>query len=189
MKKQFKEKKSISSPNTSTRNKIVLVFLFAASTSLILLPLFFKVQFQHFKSLGIFGIFLINFISSATILLPTPGILSVGVGANLYNPLLVVLAATLGSTIGEGTTFLFGFSSAEILKVKERKKLFEFLRYLLTRWGFIIIPIFSFIPNPFFDGLGIVAGLIKYPIKRYLFLTFVGRLARNIVIAYIGFKI
>lgn len=177
------------SKKSSIRNKLLLVLIFLISTGFLLLPIFFKVQFQQFKSLGLFGIFLINFISSATIFLPTPGLLAVGVGANLYNPFLVVLVATLGSTLGESTTFLFGFSSAEILKIKERKVLFAFLQMLLVRFGLIIIPVFAFVPNPFFDGLGIVAGLVKYPIKRYLVLTFIGRLARNIVIAYIGFNI
>lgn len=183
------KKSQISGLKSTFRNKYLLILVFLISTSLLLLPLIFKVQFEQFKSLGIFGVFLINFISSATILLPAPGFLAVGVGANLYNPILVVAAATLGSTLGEATTFLFGFSSAEIIHIKEHKVLFAFLRFLLTRWGYIIIPIFAFVPNPFFDGLGIVAGLVEYPIKRYLFLTFIGRLARNILIAYIGFKI
>lgn len=189
MKKSKSEKDYKIKKNTSLRNTFLFISIFIVSTGFLFLPIFFKVQFQQFKSLGILGIFIINFISSATVFLPSPGAFAVGIGAGIYNPILVVLAATIGSTLGEATTFLFGFSSAEIIKIRERKLIFSFLKFLLTRWGYVIIPIFSFVPNPFFDGLGIVAGLVRFPIKRYLVLTFIGRLARNVLVAYIGYKI
>lgn len=186
MKKRRNNSSILKETNSIYRNKLLLITVFAISTFLMLLPLFFKVQFREFASLGLLGVFIISFLGSATILLPAPALLAVGIGASLYNPFFVILVSTVGSALGESTTFLFGHSSKEIIGIKNHKIVFKFLRFLLLKYGIFIIPIFSFIPNPFFDGLGIVAGIIGFPIKKYLILTFIGRLLRNILIVFIG---
>ncbi len=168
-------------------NKIVYIFLFLASTLLIFLPLFFKDYMSQFGSLGIFGVFLINFFSSSTLFLPSPAIFSVAVGGNLYNPLLVALFASIGSTLGEGTGFLFGHSSKKTLGFEQKHKVMYYLsNFLFTKYGIFIIFLFSLVPNPVFDGIGIFAGIASFSAKRFLLAVFCGRLIRNIAIAYFG---
>lgn len=169
--------------------KALAAGIFILATLLMFVPLFAKSVLSHFESLGLVSIFFINFISSATIFLPTPGIVSVAVGGNLYNPLAVAFLAAAGSALGEGVGFLFGYSSKEILNHKRHKLFFHLFHFIFKKYATYIIPLVAFIPNPLIDGLGIFAGMADYPPRKYLFLVFLGRLARNILIAYAGFML
>lgn len=169
-------------------HRLLHILIALAALSLLFLPLFFKVGFQEFQSLGLLGIFLINLIGSATIFFPAPAFLSVGVGGNLYNPIMVALIGALGSSIGEAVGYVFGFSSKKIITYeKNHHFLFAFFRFLFKKYGDFMVLFFSFLPNPVFDGIGIFAGASEYSIKRFMVLTFIGRFARYIIIAYVGY--
>jgi membrane protein YqaA with SNARE-associated domain len=164
-----------------------LYFLAMVALGFILfLPVFYQIRHQEFRSLGLVGVFLLNLIGSATIFLPTPAFLSVGITAIHTNPLLVAFVAALGASLGEGTTFLFGLTSNKFFNLEKHKWLKKLKKTILNKWGGLVILALAFIPNPFFDGVGIVAGLSRYPIKRFLLLTFCGRFLRYIVIGYIS---
>jgi membrane protein YqaA with SNARE-associated domain len=45
----------------------------------------------------------------------------------------------------------------------------------------------AIIPNPFFDVLGIAAGSIGYPIKRFLGVVFIAKSIKSTGIAYLCF--
>lgn len=153
------------------------------------LPVFFQIRFHSLRSFGLIGVFLINLFGSATVFMPAPGFLSVGISATQSNPLLVAIIGALGSSLGEGTTFLFGYTSNKFFSLEKHKLLKKFKINIFDKWGAAVILFLSFFPNPLFDGIGIIAGLSKYPIKRFLILTFIGRLARYIVIAYVSLYI
>ena len=40
------------------------------------------------------------------------------------------------------------------------------------------------IPNPVFDFVGISAGALRYPIKRFLLIVWVGKIAKGIIYAH-----
>lgn len=167
-------------------SKIVLVLLFVISTVLLLLPLFFELDYKSLLAFGLIGLFLINFLGSATLFLPAPAILSVAVAGASFNPFVVALVAGLSSSLGEGIAYIFGYSSTEVLNLKKHKRIFKISNTILHWKGGALIPLFAFFPNPLFDGLGILAGMSKYPLKRFILLTFIGRTIRNIGIAYLG---
>ncbi|RJQ26938.1 hypothetical protein C4577_02385 [Candidatus Parcubacteria bacterium] len=169
-----------------TKNKLFYILLFLISASIILLPLFFKIRVQELKTLGFIGLFIINFLGSATVFFPVPSIISVGVWGNIYNPLLVALIGALGSSMGESIGYLFGSSSKEILNLKKHKFVFYFLDFLFKKLGIFIIFLASFIPNPLFDGIGILVGISSFSLKKFIVIVFLGRLLRNILIAYLG---
>lgn len=150
------------------------------------LPVFFQIRYHELRSFGLLGVFLLNLIGSATIFFPTPAFLSVGITATQTNPLLVAFIGALGAALGEGTTFLFGFTSIKFFNLEKHKVLKKVKKIIHNKWGGIVILAFAFIPNPFFDGIGILAGLSRYPIKRFLLLTFCGRFLRYIVIGYVS---
>jgi membrane protein YqaA with SNARE-associated domain len=161
---------------------LVLIFL----GFILFLPVFYQLKHQQFRSLGLLGVFLLNFIGSATLFLPTPAFVSVGISAIKSNPLLVAVVGAAGASLGEGTTFLFAYTSNKFFRLEKHSWLKKLKKVILNKWGAFVILFFAFIPNPFFDGIGIVAGLARYPIKKYLFLTFIGRLFRYILIGYIA---
>lgn len=171
--------------NQRHHRKLYFVSLFGLGI-ILFLPIFYQINHQEFRSLGLIGVFFLNLIGSATIFLPTPAFLSVGISATRINPLLVALVAASGGAIGEGTTFLFGYTSAKAFNLGKHKSLKRFKQNIFDKWGGLVILIFAFFPNPLFDGIGMVAGVSKYPIKRFLVLTFLGRLLRYIVIGYVS---
>lgn len=164
---------------------LLLVFL----GFLLFFPVFYQLKHQQFRSLGLLGVFLLNFIGSATLFLPTPAFVSVGISAIKSNPLLVAVVGASGAALGEGTVFLFAYTSNKFFNLEKHLWLKKLKKIIVNRWGALVILFFAFIPNPFFDGIGIVAGLAKYPIKKYLLLTFIGRLFRYILIGYFAIYI
>lgn len=168
------------------KERIIYSILFLFSIGLLISPLFFRDFMKEVESLGLLGIFFINFFSSATLFLPSPGILSVAIGGSLYDPLTVALIASASSTLGEGVGFLFGFSSKKVLPLERHKILFHLLKFTFEKYGTIIIFLFSLIPNPLFDGIGILAGIAGFAGSKFLIYVFAGRLLRNIGIAFIG---
>ena len=171
------------------KKKLLYGLIFIFSTFIILLPLFLKPYFEQHKTLGLFEILIVSFFGSATIFVPTPSILSVGIGGTLYNPFIVALLASVGSSLGESIGYLFGHSSKEVLNLKKHKLLYYLNNFIFKKYGTLAVLIFSFIPNPFFDGIGILVGISSYSLKKFVGVVFIGRFFRNLLIAYIGAKL
>lgn len=157
------------------------IFIFTFSLLLIVIAFSFRDELVRFESLGLLGIFLVNLIGSATLFLPAPAIASVVAGGVVYQPLWVALLAALGAALGDMIGFLLGHSSKEIF-IKNHHIWYKLLKDLFHRLGFLVIIIFSFVPNPVFDFVGITAGLFKFPLIRFFILVFAGRLLRNLLL-------
>jgi membrane protein YqaA with SNARE-associated domain len=167
-------------------SKLFYAALFLLSALLLFSPLYLKVDFNYLKSLGIFGVALFNFISASTIFFPAPGIVATGIGGALYNPLLVALASSIGSTLGESISFLFGHSGRKITHPKNHTFMESIYKIIHHKHGGWLIVLIAFIPNPVFDAVGIIAGLALYPLRKFLMLVFIGRFARDMIVAYVG---
>ncbi len=159
---------------------------FLLSFIFIVLAFLFQDQLSHFRSLGLLGIFLINFFGSATIFVPAPAIASVVAGGVVYGILAVALVAAMGAAGGDMLGFFLGLSGRHVLLKKERIW-FRVIRNYFARFGGLLIFVFAFVPNPFFDGIGIVAGALGYSPYRFFGFLFAGRLLRNIFLAYVGY--
>lgn len=142
---------------------------------------------KHATSLGLIGLFLINFVSSAALFVSAPAFLSVIAGGSLYPPLLVALISAFGSSIGDFIGYALGHSGRKLIHERLNKKImFRVLEKYFHRYGGILIFVFSFIPNFIFDSVGIIAGVFGYPPVRYIILVFLGRFLRFLVLAYFG---
>ena len=172
---------------SNNNNKFIFVFLLILSSLLLISPLFFHFNFGFFKSFGLVGITLINFFASATVFLPAPGFLVIGYGGKFYNPLLVAALSALGSSLGEIVGFTFGYSTKKITRANHKifKKISQIFHH---KYAPLIIIFFAFIPNPFFDAIGIVAGASLYNVRKFLILIFIGRFLRDLIIAYLGHR-
>lgn len=137
---------------------------------------------------GYFGLFLANFLASSTVVLPLPGIAAVFLGGGLWNPFLVGLSAGAGATLGEVTGFMTGFIGGKVLKPPDKKGWFKILNVFFMRNGFITILIAAAMPIPFFDIIGLTAGILRYPILKFVLATFIGRVVRDVAIAWSGAK-
>ena len=59
----------------------------------------------------------------------------------------------------------------------------------MIRWGIGVLLILSIIPNPIFDFVGIAAGALRYPMKRFLITVWVGKTLKGLIIAHVCFWI
>lgn len=110
----------------------------------------------------------------------------VALAGAVANPFLVGLVAGLASAIGEMSTYVMGRGGEKLLKKKNKEgKNYKTAVKYFERWGFWAVVIFSFTPLPM-DLIGLVAGSLKYNAKRFFIAALIGKIPRNIMIAYAG---
>lgn len=143
----------------------------------------FRDQVADLETYGYLGAFLIALVTSATIILPVPGIVLIGALGAAYDPVLIGLAAGAGSALGEITGYMAGFSGQVVF---ENSRFYPRLERWMTRRGFIAITVLSFVPNPFFDVAGATAGALRFPLWKFLLACFVGKGLRYILVAWLG---
>lgn len=165
---------------------IILIF-----TILIMFLIFsLRKTLVNYTQYGLLGIFLINLLSSASVVFPIPGAASIFIGGAVWNPFLVGLISGVGTSIGELTGYLVGFGGSGIVNsAKNKIKLWIALKKIFHKHGFITILIIAIIPLPIFDYMGILAGSMGYPIYKYYLATLVGRTIRNYLFALAGARI
>lgn len=161
------------------------IFLFITSLILVSLAFLFQKQLSQFESLGLLGIFLINLFGNATLFLPAPAIASVVAGGLVYPPILVAFFSALGGSLGDMVGFLLGHTGKKIF-IKNHPRIYVVLKDAFHKFGPLVILVFAFIPNPFFDAIGILGGVFHFPAWRFFIFMFIGRIARNILLAYAG---
>ena len=173
--------------NSFTSHKYFPISLFFISLAVSFGAFYFKDYFAQEKGLGLFGIFIINFVSSATFFISGPAFLTVIAGGSVYSVLPVAVAASLGATFGDLVSFAFGYSSRHVaLKRLEKNKWFAEIESLFKKYGNFIIFLFALIPNPFFDAIGLIAGVFKFNWVKFFIIILLGRFARFVLLAQIG---
>ncbi len=166
--------------NEKTKGTLTLVFAIIIG----IFAYYLAGSFNNLAGFGYFGAFLIGLISSATVILPTPGALSLLVFGNLANPILVGILFGIGSAIGELTGYMAGMGGNELI----HSKIPGFGKNLKTvkKYGPVGIFFFALIPNPAFDLAGIAAGLIRMNVWLFLISCAAGKIVKGIIIAYLG---
>ncbi len=134
---------------------------------------------------GYVGAFLISLVASATIILPAPGIAVVIAMSTTFDPLLLALAAGIGSAIGELSGYLAG-ASGRALVPESRRVQFERLQRLTDRYGAVTLTLLAALPLPIFDFAGIVAGMIRMRIGTFLVAVSIGKTAKYAVLILLG---
>jgi uncharacterized membrane protein YdjX (TVP38/TMEM64 family) len=148
-----------------------------------LLVFLFRDQIGRLGTAGYLGIFLTMLFTSATLVLPAPGLAFVFVLGKVFNPLVLGIVAGAGSTLGELTGFLAGFSGSGVVENMDAYKRIE---GYVKKYGVIPIIILAAIPNPLFDVAGFAAGALGMKWWQFLLATFVGKTIKCIVVAYAG---
>lgn len=143
----------------------------------------FRDRVADLGNYGYLGAFLISLISSATIILPVPGMLLIFALGAAFNPILVGLAAAFGGTLGEITGFMLGYSGRRILP---GDKIYIRAENWLKKWGMMTVFIFSLVPPLPIDIIGIVAGTLRFPLWKFLLACFLGKALLYTGMAFAG---
>ncbi|MHB1296068.1 MAG: VTT domain-containing protein [Anaerolineae bacterium] len=162
------------------RTRIVALCASLAITALILI---YRREIANLSHLGYLGVLLVSIIGNATVILPVPSLAVVFAGGGVLNPILVGLVAGVGEPIGELTGYLAGYGGSAVI---ENRATFEKLKGWLERRGFITLFALSVIPNPLFDLAGISAGMLHYPVRKFLLACWLGKTIKALAIAFLG---
>ncbi len=129
------------------------------------------------------GMFLLNLLSSATLILPAPGLaLAFAAGGHLAPP-LVGLAVGSGSALGELTGYVAGYSGRGVIENQGR---YRQIQGWMRDSGLWVIFFLSLVPNPLFDIAGITAGAMRIPLPKFLAAAWAGKVLKSMLVAYAG---
>jgi membrane protein YqaA with SNARE-associated domain len=135
---------------------------------------------------GYLGIFFISLLGAMSIFVPIPYTVVIFIlgGLPSFDPLLIAVAAGLGSAIGEFSGYLLGAGGRKVIGDRYKKKM-EFLTKLFKKYGPIAIFIFALTPLPD-DLLFIPLGIMRYSLLRAFIPALLGKFFSNLIIAYSG---
>jgi membrane protein YqaA with SNARE-associated domain len=162
---------------------IIRVLVLLAVIALTILLVIKRDQIQQLQAYGYPGIFLFSILANATILIPVPGVVFTSAMGAVFNPFFVSLAAGGGAALGELSGYLAGFSGQAVVENSER---YDRVVRWMRKYGDITILVLAFIPNPLFDMAGIVAGILKMPVLKFLFYCVIGKILKMMMFAYAG---
>lgn len=159
----------------------VLALLFVVVLSLLIV--LYGNRLAGLGAYGYPGLFLLNLLASATLILPAPGIALAFAAGSALNPFLVGLAVGSGSTLGELTGYVAGASGRGIVTNDAN---YPRIRDAMARYGLWIIILLSLVPNPLFDIAGMVAGATRIPVWQFLAAAWIGKVIKATLIALAG---
>ncbi len=116
-------------------------------------------------------------------MIPLPGVMFTSAMGAVFNPFWVAIAAGAGAAFGELSGYPAGFSGQGII---EKKKNYDKVLAWMKKYGDITILVLAFIPNPLFDMAGLIAGVLKMPVWKFLAYCIVGKILKMMVFAYVG---
>jgi len=163
------------------RTRRIVAILFAVIISALII--IFRKQLAGLGAYGYPGLFLLNVFTSATIILPMPGLaLAFAAGATL-NPFLVGLAMGSGAAVGELTGYLAGYGGQGLV---ENNPTYTRVVGWTQRYGLWAVFFLALVPNPLFDVVGMIAGLLRIPAWRFLLACWAGNVIKATTIALVG---
>ncbi len=136
------------------------------------------------ENAGYGGVWIVSLIAAGSIVLPIPGpaVVCFATTPELgMTPMMIGLVSASAEALGEMTGYLAGLSGRSLL---ERNRFYPKVRRLVMRRGGVILFFGAVVPNPLFDVIGIAAGSIGYPVKRFIAVVFVAKLIKSTSIAY-----
>ena len=143
----------------------------------------YPIRAEELKAYLYLAPFLISLTFNATVILPAGSLLIISAfGAILPSATLVGLVGGAGAAIGELTGYMAGYSGRGIL---ENVKMYARLEDGVKKWGFMAIFILSLVPFVF-DLAGIAAGVLRFPLWKFLIACWLGRTILYIIAAFAG---
>jgi uncharacterized membrane protein YdjX (TVP38/TMEM64 family) len=165
----------------SERARRIIALLLAVGISAFVLV--YREDLARLAAYGYPGIFLICLLSSATVVLPVPGLALVFAAGAGFNPWLIGLAAGIGAGLGELTGYLVGYGGRGAV---ENRQSYSRIRRWMERYGVWVIFAMAAVPNPVFDIAGITAGMMRIPVGLFLLAAVAGNVLKATAVALAG---
>lgn len=147
---------------------------------------FFNGLSQLLLQYSYFGIFLLSFIGTASIIIPIPYTLIIFTLSlsGQWNSTLLVISGGLGSALGELTGYALGYFGRRIVS-EERQRKMTYLVRVFDRYGPLAIFAFALTPLPD-DLLFIPLGIMKYKFYKAFIPSLIGKLLMIFILVNSG---
>ena len=127
----------------------------------------------NIEAAGYASIWFLAFIGAALVFAPVGALAAVCVGAAVdLDPFLIAVVAASAEALGELTGYLAGMGGKAVF---ERNRFYIRFKNLFLRYAGPTLFLGSTIPNPLFDVMGVAAGGIRYPVRKFLLIVFTGK--------------
>ena len=138
------------------------------------------------ETVGYLGVFILSLVGSASVLLPIPGTAAICVGPGILNltPVIVAIIGSVAEVIGESSSYIIGYSGRGFV---DKGRFYGAIQKRMQSKGSLFIFVMCCIPNPLFDLVGIAAGSLKFPFRKFLLSVWLGKLVKGITVAYACF--
>jgi len=157
------------------RQLLMLSTAVGISVGVFVLTTQYHEQLQSLGSAGLIGLFFVSMISNATLVIPAPGFVFACAAGTLYGYAVVGIVAGLGATLGELTGYMAGYGGNAIIP---KGAVYERLHTFMLRRGTLAIFLLAAIPNPLFDIGGMLAGIIRMPVWKFIIAAWMGKAVR-----------
>lgn len=145
----------------------------------------YRDRLAQFSSYGYLGLLIISIVGNATVLLPVPSLAATFIAGGVLDPPLVGLVSGMGMAIGELSGYLAGYGGSAIVEARDQER-YQRLEAWMRRRGMLTVFVLSSIPNPVFDLAGIAAGMLHFPLWRFLLACFLGKALKGWLFAFAG---
>ncbi len=135
--------------------------------------------------LGYTAGFFISLVTSATIVIPSPGFAAILMMARELNPIWLGIAAGVGGTFGELSGYYAGSRGSRTF---EGNRFHNIMRGYMERSGGAVIFISGLVPVIPVDVAGLIAGSTRYPIRKFLFYLGIGKTVTTAGILYLAVR-
>jgi len=146
---------------------------------------------RELEGLGYLGAFLISILGGATIIVPVPMLAVVfALGGIMPYTWLVGLSAALGELVGAFIIYMTGHGAGTVLFNSKHGRIqtaYDKLMNLMERRGSLTLFILASVINPFFYPAALAAGAMRFGIRKYFVICFVGKTIKNMTLVYAGY--
>ena len=143
----------------------------------------FRHEIVRFSNYAYAGVFVVSLLSSATVLVPVPGVVVFLPLLDTLNPVLVGVVGAAGSIIGETTAYAAGRSGASLAT---HGKTYTRVERWMKRRGSLIVFLFAAVPVLPMDVAGLVAGALRYPLWKFFVVGLAGKIIKYVTLMWVA---
>jgi uncharacterized membrane protein YdjX (TVP38/TMEM64 family) len=132
--------------------------------------------------------FFFSLLANMTIIAPVPFAIGFMVGVAQqpqFNPIMVALCGAVGGPLGEMSGYYAGRLGKKIA-IPDSIVGYKKVEGWINKYGFWAITVLALQPVIPFDVGGLIAGLAKMPLHKFLPALFIGKFPKYILLVYAG---
>ncbi|MEJ5203639.1 MAG: VTT domain-containing protein [Anaerolineales bacterium] len=169
--------------NKSARLRIIGILAVVVIVALTIYAYSMREQIVALRRYGYIGIWLIEFIANASVLLPIPGsLVTAAMIPLLHSPLLAIISSN-AAAVGELTAYMAGLGGSIVV---ENQRWYDRVKKWITKFGGVTIMVLAAIPNPLFDTAGLVAGAARMNMVQFFLWCWLGKFINRTILVFGG---